>query len=176
MTLVPWAAGTHVDTTAPPDASKVGWLQRYIRRLVLLDLVLLLAAGLVGVAVRFGTAPGESVRGLSYAWLSLLLAPAWLACLALSRCYEARFLGSGSEEFKRVSNASLRLGAVVVTAAYVSKTGVARGFLALVLPLGLVALLFGRLGARAALHRARRRGECTTASSWSAPPRRPRPW
>jgi len=159
-----WSPGPQAvtpDTTAPPDASKVGWLQRYIRRLVVLDLVLLLAAGLVGVAVRFGTTAGQSVRGLSYASLSLLLAPAWLACLALSRCYESRFLGSGSEEFRRVSNASLRLGAVVVTTAYVSKTGIARGFLAVVLPLGLVALLLGRLGARVALHRARRRGECT---------------
>lgn len=49
----------------------------------------------------------------------------------------------------------------MVTAAYASKTGVARGFLAVVLPLGVVALLLGRLGARAALHRAWRRGECT---------------
>ena len=138
----------------------VAWLKSYCRTVVLLDLALLLMVGLAGVALRFGSNVDGTIRGLSYPTLGVLIAPVWLACLALSRCYEARFLGAGNEEFKRVGNASLRLGAVIVTVAFATKTSVARGYVALVLPLGLVSLLLGRAGARWSLHRARRHGRC----------------
>ena len=148
-------------TTGPldePARPGPAWLHQYSRRLIVVDFLLLVLIGLLGVALRFHGSFDGSVRGLSYPVLALLLAPLWLACLALSRCYETRFLGSGSEEFKRIGNASLRLGAVVVTVAFLTKTSVARGYLLLVLPLGLLALLLGRAGARLILRRARSRG------------------
>lgn len=82
--------------------------------------------------------------------------------LALSRCNESRFLGSGPEEFQRVCNASIRVTALIALVAYATKAEVARGFVAIALPLGalllLLLLLIGPLLARVWLHRGRRQG------------------
>jgi exopolysaccharide biosynthesis polyprenyl glycosylphosphotransferase len=86
---------------------------------------------------------------------------AWIAVLALSRCYEARFVGNGSEEYKRIGNASVRVVAVVALVSYGFKLEVARGFLGITLPLGLLLLLLERYAARMLLYRARRAGRCS---------------
>ncbi len=74
---------------------------------------------------------------MSYYEFGAVMVPVWIAVLALSRCYEARFVGGGSEEFKRVTNATVRLTAVVASVSFVFKLELARGFVAAVLPLGL---------------------------------------
>jgi exopolysaccharide biosynthesis polyprenyl glycosylphosphotransferase len=143
------------------DANKAAWLRRYARTLIAVDAMVLLGAGLLGLALRFGTElQSASVRGVPYLAVNLLLAVAWVGVLTLSRCYETRFLGTGTEEFKRVANASFRVAALVVFVAFMTRTEVARGFLALVLPLGMSGLVAGRLGGRMWLHRQRRRGQC----------------
>ena len=76
--------------------------------LVVLDLLALLVSGTVAVLLRFGV-EGTGLRGYSYYVIAAVLAAGWLGVLALSRCYEPRFLGSGPEEFRRVFNASVRL-------------------------------------------------------------------
>ena len=142
------------------EAAGAAWLRRYARSLLVLDATVLALAGPLGVAVRFGSSGGPDLRGMSYLIASLLLAPVGLATLALSRCYEKRFLGSGTEEFKRVANASFRLTAVIAIALLMTKTDVSRGFLAIALSVGLFGVVSGRYGARLWLHRQRRRGRC----------------
>ena len=137
------------------------WLVRYRRGLVLLDATVLVVAGLLGVLARFGfAAPEAEVRGVSYLVGSLLLVPVWMATMAVSRCYEERFLGNGTEEFRRVANASFRVAAVVVFVLFMTDTEVSRGFLAVALPVGLVGVVGGRYAGRLWLHGRRRRGEC----------------
>jgi exopolysaccharide biosynthesis polyprenyl glycosylphosphotransferase len=137
------------------------WLAAYRRSLVALDAAILLIAGVLGVLVRFGVgAFGQEVRGVSYLAGSVLLVPAWLAVLSLSRCYEERFLGNGTEEYRRVADASFRVTALIVFVLFMSKTDVSRGFLAVALPVGLVGVVAGRYGARLVLQRKRRRGQC----------------
>lgn len=145
---------------APPAAESVGWLQRYVRVLLFTDLLAVLLAAVIAVLVRFGRDPGE-VRGVSYSLIAVALPVAWLAVLALSRCYERRFLGSGPEEFQRVFNASIRFAAIVALFAYVTQVEVARGFVAIALPLGALLLLLGRTVARVVLYRRRRGGRCS---------------
>ncbi len=151
-------------TTLPlleADAGRAPWLRRYARTLVAVDTVVLLVAGLVGAVARFGVHADQSqIRGVPYLLVGLVLLPFWIATLALSRCYETRFVGTGSEEFKRVANASFRVAALIVFAAFVTRTDVARGFLAVALPLGLCGVVAGRLAGRAWLHRQRRLGRC----------------
>jgi exopolysaccharide biosynthesis polyprenyl glycosylphosphotransferase len=156
---------THVDKTGAmgaslPAADSARWLRRYIHSLVLTDAAALIFAGLIAVWVRF-RASDTAIHGLSYYSVALLLGMAWLAVLALSRCYEARFVGSGSEEYKRIANASVRVVAVVALVSYAFKLDVARGFVAVVLPLGLAMLLVGRYTLRMLLYRARRAGRCS---------------
>jgi exopolysaccharide biosynthesis polyprenyl glycosylphosphotransferase len=84
-----------------------------------------------------------------------------MAVIGMSRCYEARFVGSGTDEYKRIGNASIRVVAVVALVCYAFKLDVARGFVAVVLPVGLALLLVGRYTARMMLYRARRAGRCS---------------
>jgi exopolysaccharide biosynthesis polyprenyl glycosylphosphotransferase len=132
------------------------WQRRYVALLALGDLVIILASTLLAMYVRFGAAQ-DSVHGLSYIALSVILVPVWMGSLLLARAYEVRFLGTGADEFKRVSSASLRLMAVVAIVAYTFKIDLARGYVAIALPVGTVLLLLGRYGQRKMLH-ARRYG------------------
>jgi exopolysaccharide biosynthesis polyprenyl glycosylphosphotransferase len=141
--------------------TRSSWLASYRRSLVVLDASILLVAGVLGVAVRFGVgSPVHQVHGVNYLAGSLLLVPVWLAVLALSRCYEERFLGNGTEEYRRVADASFRVTALIVFALFMTKTDVSRGFLAVSLPIGLLGVVGGRYGARLVLQRKRRRGQC----------------
>ncbi|MDP9182659.1 MAG: sugar transferase [Actinomycetota bacterium] len=143
------------------SAGSAPWLRRYSRALILLDTGVLVLAGLAGGLVRFGfTAPDREVRGVNYLVGSLLLLPVWIATLALCRCYEERFLGNGSEEFRRVADASFRVAAVAVFLLFITKTDISRGFLSVALIGGLVGVVAGRYTARLWLHRQRRRGRC----------------
>ena len=46
----------------------------------------------------------------------------WVLAVALNRAYESRFLGVGSEEFRRVARAGVALTALVAFTAYVTDT------------------------------------------------------
>jgi len=144
---------------APPAADAVPWVRRYARALVALDLGVLTVTCLLGVWARFG-AEAAGVRGVSYYAVAALIAALWMCALALGRSYEPRFLGSGTEEFKRVGNASVRVAAVVALVCYSAQIELARGFVAVVLPTGLLLLLLCRLQARQWLRRARQNGRC----------------
>jgi exopolysaccharide biosynthesis polyprenyl glycosylphosphotransferase len=145
--------------TGAIDAGRAAWLRRYALSTLVVDIIALVTAGVLGVMLRFGTSH-TSVHGVSYYVAALALVPIWLAILALGRCYELRFLGTGTEEFRRLGTSSFRLVAVVVFLAFMTKTDASRGFLLIFGPMGAALLIAGRLGGRAFLHGARRRGEC----------------
>ena len=110
-------------------------------------------AGLIALAVRFGE---DSTR--TYWLLTLLFPLGFVASVAVARGYEQRFLGSGSEEYRRVTDAGVRYLALAAFAAYGLKYEVARGYVLLAFPLGIALLLVGRYAARQWLHRMRRQG------------------
>ncbi|MCA1822690.1 MAG: sugar transferase [Mycobacteriales bacterium] len=125
-----------------------------------MDALAITLAAFVAAQIRFGATPAR-LGLLSYHVLVGLAAPLWVALLALNRAYEPRFLGVGSDEYKQVLNASVRLTAVVATVAYVFKFEIARGFVAITLPLGTLLLLVGRYVARRVLYALRKRGRCS---------------
>ncbi|HVT21950.1 MAG TPA: sugar transferase, partial [Mycobacteriales bacterium] len=122
------------------------------------DLVIILGSALIANQLRFGQADSTPVHGISYAVLSCLLVPVWLAVLACSRAYEMRFLGVGEDEYKHVAMSSWWLMAVIAVIAYSAKVQFARGYVAAALPIGTVLLLLGRFGQRKWLHHRRRQG------------------
>ena len=136
------------------------WLPRYVTALLLLDASALVLGGLLGRQVRFATLAGN-VEGVSYVPLLVAVVPAWLLTLAGSRAYERRYLGLGSEEFRRVGNAAARFTAVLAVLVYAFKWDVARGLVALALPASAVFALGFRYLARRALHRVRATGAAT---------------
>ncbi len=134
------------------------WEPVYAAGLVGCDGVAITLAAVVALFVRFGEGLTARSSGVAYGVISVLFPPVWVLVMAMNRAYEARFLGNGSEEFRRVSRASITFIAVVTSFCYAAKVDLARGYVAIALPLGMVLTLLGRYLARKALHRRRRLG------------------
>ena len=147
----------------PPPVGKVvrqpRWIPRYRLVLVAADAALISLAGLVAMVVD--GIRDASVRGVSYPVLVAALVPVWLVMLGASRAYEPRFVGVGSDEFRRVFDASVRLLAVVAAVAFALALPLSRSFVGLVFPLGTALLLGGRYAARKVLHQARKAGRAS---------------
>ena len=131
------------------------WTSRYLRRAAVADGACALVAGLLALEVRFadqGHPPAE------YLALSLSLPLLWLICLALAGGYDSRFIGVGTDEFRKVLNAGVGLTAAAAVAAYATKTDIARGYVVLALPAATFFDLLARYGLRKRLHKLRSRG------------------
>nr|WP_232327143.1 sugar transferase [Herbidospora yilanensis] len=125
--------------------------------MIVSDILCALLAGGLAVVVRFGeVTPYVEPYALSSAALPLL----WVVVVGLSRAYEPRFAGVGSEEFRRVARAGVMLTAAVAVLAYVTKIDVARGYVIIALPLMTVLTLLARYALRRRLHRKRTRLQC----------------
>jgi len=139
------------------------WWRFYTTALVLLDVVSITSGALVGQRLRFGRlgAVNLAASRFSYVGVAAVLIPAWIVTMTLCGTYERRFLDTGSEEYRRVFGASLRFLAVVAVVAFLLKVEVARGFVAVAIPVAAISTLVGRYTARQWLHRRRgRQGSC----------------
>jgi hypothetical protein len=84
----------------------------------------------------------------------------WMASMAVARGYDARFVGLGSDEFRKVLNVGATLTAAVAIISFVTKTDVARGYVVIALPCATAFDLLARYALRKGLHRRRRSGAC----------------
>ena len=82
----------------------------------------------------------------------------WLGMIYLLRGYRENVFGAGTDEFKRVVNASLYMAAAVSSLGYLTRFPLSRGFFLITFLTGTALLLAGRLAIRHTLHRIRRRG------------------
>ena len=133
------------------------WAARYLRLAAILDACCALTAGLLAFQIRFDSAgrhPSE------YMLLSLSLPFVWLVTLMLAGAYDPRFIGVGTDEFRRVLNAGAFLIAAVAILSYAFKADLARGYVVIALPCLTLFDLLARYAHRKRLHRARERGEC----------------
>ena len=133
------------------------WTSAYKRQLLIVDGCAALAAGWLAFEVRFGS---TDTQDASYVWLGLALPVLWLAALELAGGYDERFVGVGSDEFRRVVNAGVCLTAVVAVFSYATKTEIARGYVVVALPCMTVFDLTARFWLRRRLHRLRAQGVC----------------
>ncbi len=133
------------------------WINAYLRRTVIADCVCALVAGGVAFELRFDT---EGHTPAFYLGLTFALPLLWVVALLVAGAYDARFIGVGSDEFRKVLNGGLGLAAAVAIVAYATKTEVARGYLVIALPLLTFIDVVCRHRLRKWLHRARRRGAC----------------
>jgi exopolysaccharide biosynthesis polyprenyl glycosylphosphotransferase len=115
------------------------WVAKYRRASLAADF----GAGVIGAALALVARFGAQIN-LGYFVLGALLPVAWLACVALQRGYEARYFGTGPEEFRSIIRAAVALTAVVAITSYATKSEVARGFVVLAVPMTCVAAMFGR--------------------------------
>jgi len=132
--------------------------------LVAADAIVLVGGGLVAQLVRFGstsTRLSGTVAHIPYLLVSALLAPLWILTLVMSGVYGSETLGAGTEEYRRILDASVRFVGGMAVLAYLLRIDLSRIFLALVGPLILAVTLLAHWGARRWLHASRAKGSCT---------------
>lgn len=134
-------------------------LRAYALWVLAFDSVAMIAAATIVQAVNLGRFGGAGPLELSSAVATLTVTVAWVAATGLSGAYDRRYFGDGSDEYRRVLNAAVRLMAVVAIVAFVVKYDVARGFVAIAIPLAAALSLACRCAARRwmQLQRVRRR-------------------
>ena len=158
---------------APSDvAARVGevtavkgrrrWGARYANRLLVSDIgALVLAAIVVHTVPVPAIGPGETLAETSIPYLAttVLLSAVWLVALALFGSRDPRFSGYGAAEYKRIINATFAVFGIAAIMSYLFKLELSRGYLLVMLPVGLTLLLIGRYSWRRWLHRVRDSGE-----------------
>ncbi|GAA1086510.1 sugar transferase [Nocardiopsis composta] len=135
------------------------WTRRYVRGLVGIDLGACGTACAAALYLRFHGEPG-TVAAAAHAVLSGVLPLLWVPAVGLAGGYARRFLGTGTEEFRRVVVAGAMLMAAVALVGYAVLVEPARGYLLVALPGTVLADLAMRYAWRKRLHRRRAAGAC----------------
>jgi exopolysaccharide biosynthesis polyprenyl glycosylphosphotransferase len=143
-----------IQATVPRTVSS-SWQQTYVVAAVIADFAVGSVAATVALAGRFGSSePPLYVIG------SALFPILWVVTVAANRAYEPRFIGVGTEEFRRVLHAGVALMAFVAFVSYATKAEIARGYVLLAIPLVILLDLLARWVLRTRLYRERREGRC----------------
>lgn len=141
------------------------WQRRYARWLIVIDSIGVVFA--VGFAqwLRFGalTQTTSVYQVLDYTVVSVVIAGAWMAALSINHSRSPRIIGSGAEEYRRMLVATLSVFGGVAIVSMLLKLEIARGYLVIALPAGIVFLFFLRYAGRLAIRYARQsHGRCVT--------------
>jgi exopolysaccharide biosynthesis polyprenyl glycosylphosphotransferase len=131
------------------------WTRDYLRGVALVDFGCAVTGVFVAAQVRFA---GDVTP--HYLALSLVLPVLWIAALWLAGAYDVRFIGIGSDEFRRVLNAGVSLTAAVAIFSYAINIEVSRGYVVIALPGVTLIDLVARYAARKRLVRRRMHGKC----------------
>ncbi|MDI9935381.1 sugar transferase [Rhodococcus sp. IEGM 1351] len=147
--------------------SRREWQAAYIRRLLISDTLIVIAAVALAQWVRFGDSGILTTSGmghdLSYTLVSALLIVAWLTTLTIFRTRTVRVIGSGPDEYRRIFVSTVRLFGFIAMLALLFRLDLARLYLAIAFPVGLVALMASRWAWRQVIARKRSRGEFQTS-------------
>ncbi len=133
-------------------------LRAYVRTIAVVDVLVITIAVTIGYFGRFAETGGPVGDTPPYGLVGPLLVVGWLLSLRFLRCYDARVLGYGAEEYRHVLQASLRLAGFAAICGYVLDYRISRVFLGITFATGTAGLLCARWIGRRALHRARAQG------------------
>lgn len=127
------------------------WSRAFAKRLMLTDFLAIVWVVIGTQIAWFGYFPSnlnidKNYVGLTtkYTLISLILICAWMAVLGMIGSRDPRVIGTGTTEYKTVINSSLALFGAVAVAAFLLKLDLARGYIIMSLPIGIMALLATR--------------------------------
>ena len=132
------------------------WTRDYLREVALADLGCAVGGVFMAAQLRFG-----SYVTPMYLALSLALPVLWIAALWLAGAYDVRFIGTGSDEFRKVLNAAVGLTAAVAIFSYAINLQLSRAYVVIALPSVTLFDLAARFAMRKRLHYKRAAGKCT---------------
>ncbi|WP_088285974.1 sugar transferase [Kineosporia sp. A_224] len=147
-TLVEVTART---TGRSDEASRI--VARYRAAALALDATAALLASAAVAGARF-----SGRIGLGYLALCAVLPLVWVAVLAWNRAYEPRFLGTGTEEYRRILTGGFVLFTVLTVASFSLRAELSRLYVGGVVPLTLALTMLSRHTLRGWLFRLRRQG------------------
>lgn len=155
-----------VGVTGPSDhvLDRMRWQRRYTANLLIADTAVVCGAVLLAQFIRFGQAslaPGTEDHSATV--YSVLIAMLWLSALAGFHARSTKIVGRGIEEYRRVVEGSLWTFVTIALAELLFKLELARGYLAVALPAGIIGLLLVRSLVRKHVARARVNGRYRTA-------------
>jgi exopolysaccharide biosynthesis polyprenyl glycosylphosphotransferase len=156
------AAGPGIAPVANPGPA---WARRYRRRLLATDVLIIAVAVAVAFATRFWwTDPRGELTSMASDYLVMTgaIIALWIAALGAGHTRDARVVGMGIAEYRRIVNASVVSFGLLAIVLLVLEVDIARGYFIVALPLGLGGLLVGRLLWRKWLVRRRREGDYTS--------------
>ncbi|UVF80609.1 sugar transferase [Gordonia mangrovi] len=123
------------------------WVHGYLVRLAWSDAMVVAIAITIAQVGRFGTDSATIPNGAIQApaaLVSLALGIAWVLTLRAFHTLDRRVVGSGSQEYSRIVTACLSVFGVLAMLDLLFRLNIARGFLALALPIGTFGLLVSR--------------------------------
>lgn len=142
------STGTVVVVKARRDSE---WQPRYSRRLILTDTLVLIWVVFGTQIFWFGTGNAQlsisrdqRFSDISYWAFSTALVLLWIWALSLADSRSYRVIGAGSTEYIRVVDASIRLFGIIAIIAFLFQVDIARGFLLISLPIGILVLVIMR--------------------------------
>src|SRR5271166_1985451 len=121
------------------------WQHQYSRRLRITDSLIICASVALAQYIRFGDSPlASGYQGEVMTLFSVLFAALWLSSIAMFHARSIRVIGGGIEEYRRIVNASFWTFGMIAIVNLLARIFLARGYLAVALPVGTIALLTSR--------------------------------
>lgn len=150
--------------TAPALARRDRWQRAYHRRLVAVDLVIVLASVALAGWIQLSLIADLGLSDIKtspwqYLRVALLMSIVWLFSLAWFQTRAQKLIGQGMAEYRRVINATaVAFGVAAIGFVIMQSQGI-RTQLLIALPVGTLGLLAGRWACRRWLVRRRAEGE-----------------
>jgi exopolysaccharide biosynthesis polyprenyl glycosylphosphotransferase len=119
------------------------------------DFVVAVVSSTLALQVRFG---GHITP--EYAALSVAFPLLWVLALWIAGAYDNRYIGTGSDEFRKVLNAGVSLTAGLAILSYAINTELSRTYLMITMPSVTMLDLIVRYVLRKRLHKLRFQGQC----------------
>jgi len=159
------SASTPEDSDSQATSHRLSWQRKYCLYLFFSDAIVAIAAVMTAEFLRFGDASPAVVgaASLRYSIVSFIIAATWLWVLAAYRSRSPSVIGAGVEEYSRVWAATMTEFGAIAIVSMLLKLDIARGYLAIALPLGLLGLTLNRRLARRLVVALRRRGQMLNA-------------
>ncbi|WP_344818054.1 sugar transferase [Microbacterium soli] len=159
-----------IDAQHSASTKQADWQSAYRRRLAVTDLIVVVVAVFGAQLLRFGEdsaslfIPGVSGANftIAYTAVSVIFSVAWLLALHGYGTRDAKTIGTGTQEYRKLADASIRVFGVLTIAAFLLHIEVARAYLLLALPAGLCLLIAGRWLWRGWLSQQRSQGRFLT--------------
>ncbi|HPU12321.1 MAG TPA: sugar transferase [Aeromicrobium sp.] len=140
-------------------------MNRVVKMIGATDFLALALAAAIAMLTKFGFESEQRTWGpleLSYPQFGLIVAFIWWWMLALFETRDARILGEGVEEYRRIGRATAVTFGVIAVVSVIVKLDFSRGYIAVALPIGLVSLLGSRWAWRRWLRKRRAGGDFLT--------------